>query len=355
MITIGDKEYRNLEEQVLKNMEDIAEIQQSVVDITTSDNTFTGVNNFEGNLYKLTESGAPQFAATNVMTAISFYDENDNQTGTVGVTSGGVKIKVNNNVIEVSDTGVGISAQGGVGIHNLDTPEDGFDAANKEYVDGVVADTVAGYLPLSGGTLTGDLNISNYKKLQFASGSYLQNESNTRTALYGNLKMANGNIILGTGLSINPPADTAVFNGIQFKGNVRLDDGLLYMNGKRIALVATPTAGTDAANKAYVDSVASAGGSSYTVTVTSNLANATISNCWKIGKMIALFGTFNDDLNLGANTVSVQAGDSINNGFIQCGDAVMSIASNGEFEEESSSTIQSGVNGRNFSATLFLQ
>ena len=104
MITIDGKEYRNLEEQVLKNMEDIETLKESVVDITTQDNDFTGVNNFEGNLYKLTSSGAPQLAANNVMTAISFYDENDNQTGTVGVTNSGVKIKAGNSVIEVSES-----------------------------------------------------------------------------------------------------------------------------------------------------------------------------------------------------------------------------------------------------------
>ena len=407
MIVIDGKEYRNLEEQVLKNMEDIETLKEEQIDILNEDNTFEGNNTFNGNLYRPNPNGGGQLIVNNVMAGISFSDDGD-QTGQIAVTSAGASI-----------TG-------------LVSPVNDNDAANKYYVDNAINGIdLSNYLPLTGGTLIGDLSITNYKKLKFTDNSYFQNQANTRTALYGDLKMENGNIILGTGLSINPPANPTTFNGIEVKGSVRLNDGLLYMNNKRIVSVATPSQNDDAANKkyvddqiatidtsnyvqktnqqyrvygtgnagdtvyavsnsaltagyvpirntngnlrvpttpdnsndaaskAYVDSVATAAGSTYTVQVESNTTPATVFYGWKQGKMITFYGKFNDGLNSGANFVNVASTDTISHGYIQSGDNVMAFGNinnnTATFDEEAGATTGgSAFNGRNFVGVIWL-
>lgn len=377
MITIDGKEYRNLEEQVLKNMEDIKTLQEEQVDILNEDNTFTGTNTFKGSttfngpLYHPNTNGGGQLIVNNVMSGISYSDDGD-QTGQVAVTSAGTSI-----------TG-------------LVSPVNDNDAANKQYVDNAISDIdLSNYLPLSGGTMT-------------------------------------GNVGFGTGLSINPPANPTTFNGIEVKGSVMFNDGLLYMNNKRVVSVAIPSADTDAANKkyvddkvatidtssyvekttqinkaygtnpdgspklwgvgdisvnylvnrtaggnvllpavsaitkgnyaaskAYVDSVATQGGSTYTVQVKSNHTNATITYCWKIGKMITFYGQFNDGLNGGSNFVNVASADTISHGYIQSGDNVMAFGNIHDnyatFDVEvGATTTGSAFNGRNFVGVIWL-
>lgn len=363
MIVIDGKEYRNLEEQVLKNMEDIKTLKEEQVDILNENNTFNGNNTFKGNLYRPNTNGGGQLIVNHVMSGISYSDGGD-QTGQVAITSAGTSI-----------TG-------------LVSPVNDNDAANKQYVDNAISDIdLSNYLPLSGGTMT-------------------------------------GNVGFGTGLSINPPATPTTFNGIEVKGSVRLNDGLLYMNGKRIASVATPSADTDAANKkyvddqiatidtssyvskstnpnivygtnpdgtpklwivggispnqlvnrttngnifcppvsaitngnyaaskAYVDSVASAGGSTYTVQVESNSTPATVFYGWKQGKMITFYGTLNDGINTDGNSVTVASGDTISHGFIKCGAQTMPIeATTGEFNLENATLPYE----HNFSGVIWL-
>lgn len=109
-----------------------------------------------------------------------------------------------------------------VELTNVSTPTQNKSVANKQYVD----TTVANYLPLSGGTLTGNLTIS---------------------------KDFNSGIVFSDGDGINNIQNTA--RGLAITSTT----GLLSLYGRnglgtcRIENVTTPTSDTDAANKKYVD------------------------------------------------------------------------------------------------------
>jgi len=102
-------------------------------------------------------------------------------------------------------------------VTNLALATVGSDAANKTYVDSAVAGGVANYLPLSGGTISGNLTVT-------------------------------GSTTLNT-LQVNGGANFSA--GITSTGGVY--SGQVNMSGNKIVNVATPTVAGDAANKAYVD------------------------------------------------------------------------------------------------------
>ena len=119
----------------------------------------------------------------------------------------------------------------GAKISMIADPVEGMDAANKEYVDNAVAGVkpTGDYLPLTGGTMSGDINMGVTNSVRFGAGNY---------ALYQN--EGTGHLVL-TG---NSNTDIVEMNNI---GTVQ------FGNETTIQNVKTPKNNGDAAPKSYVD------------------------------------------------------------------------------------------------------
>ena len=119
----------------------------------------------------------------------------------------------------------------GAKISMVADPVDVMDAANKEYVDNAVAGVkpTGDYLPLAGGTMTGDINMGVNNSVRFGAANY---------ALYQN--EGTGHLVL-TG---NSNTDIVEMNNI---------GTLQFGNQTTIQNVKTPTNNQDAAPKSYVD------------------------------------------------------------------------------------------------------
>ena len=119
----------------------------------------------------------------------------------------------------------------GAKISMVANPAEAMDAANKEYVDNAVAGVkpTGDYLPLTGGTMSGDINMGVNNSVRFGSANY---------ALYQNEDT--GHLVL-TG---NSNTDIVEMNNI---GTVQFGNETIIKNVK------TPTNNGDAAPKSYVD------------------------------------------------------------------------------------------------------
>ena len=119
----------------------------------------------------------------------------------------------------------------GAKISMVADPVGAMDAANKEYVDNAVAGVkpTGDYLPLTGGTMSGDINMGVNNSVRFGSANY---------ALYQN--EGTGHLVL-TG---NSNTDIVEMNNI---------GTLQFGNKTTIQNVKTPTNNGDAAPKSYVD------------------------------------------------------------------------------------------------------
>jgi hypothetical protein len=119
----------------------------------------------------------------------------------------------------------------GAKISMVADPVEGMDAANKEYVDNAVAGVkpTGDYLPLTGGTMSGDINMGVNNSVRFGAANY---------ALYQN--EGTGHLVL-TG---NSNTDIVEMNNI---------GTLQFGNETTIRNVKTPTNNGDAAPKSYVD------------------------------------------------------------------------------------------------------
>jgi hypothetical protein len=119
----------------------------------------------------------------------------------------------------------------GAKISMIADPVEGTDAANKEYVDNAVAGVkpTGDYLPLTGGTMSGDINMGVNNSVRFGAANY---------ALYQNEDT--GHLVL-TG---NSNTDIVEMNNI---GTVQ------FGNETTIQNVKTPTNNQDAVPKSYVD------------------------------------------------------------------------------------------------------
>ena len=119
----------------------------------------------------------------------------------------------------------------GAKISMVADPAEAMDAANKEYVDNAVAGVkpTEDYLPLTGGTMSGDINMGVNNSVRFGAANY---------ALYQN--EGTGHLVL-TG---NSNTDIVEMNNI---GTVQ------FGNETTIQNVKTPTNNGDAAPKSYVD------------------------------------------------------------------------------------------------------
>ena len=119
----------------------------------------------------------------------------------------------------------------GAKISMVADPVDVMDATNKKYVDDAVANVnpTGNYLPLTGGTMSGDINMGVNNSVRFGAANY---------ALYQN--EGTGHLVL-TG---NSNTDIVEMNNI---GTVQ------FGNETTIQNVKTPTNNGDAAPKSYVD------------------------------------------------------------------------------------------------------
>ena len=119
----------------------------------------------------------------------------------------------------------------GAKISMVANPAEAMDAANKEYVDNAVAGVkpTEDYLPLTGGTMSGDINMGVNNSVRFGAANY---------ALYQN--EGTGHLVL-TG---NSNTDIVEMNNI---GTVQ------FGNETTIQNVKTPTNNGDATPKSYVD------------------------------------------------------------------------------------------------------
>ena len=119
----------------------------------------------------------------------------------------------------------------GAKISMIADPVEGMDAANKEYVDNAVAGVkpTGDYLPLTGGTMSGDINMGVTNSVRFGAANY---------ALYQHEDT--GHLVL-TG---NSNTDIVEMNNI---------GTLQFGNKTTIQNVKTPTNNGDAAPKSYVD------------------------------------------------------------------------------------------------------
>ena len=119
----------------------------------------------------------------------------------------------------------------GAKISMVADPVEGMDVANKEYVDNAVAGVkpTGDYLPLTGGTMSGDINMGVNNSVRFGAANY---------ALYQNEDT--GHLVL-TG---NSNTDIVEMNNI---GTVQ------FGNQTTIRNIKTPTNNQDAVPKSYVD------------------------------------------------------------------------------------------------------
>lgn len=119
----------------------------------------------------------------------------------------------------------------GAKISTVADPVEATDAANKEYVDNAVAGVkpTGDYLPLTGGTMSGDINMGVNNSVRFGAANY---------SLYQN--EGTGHLVL-TG---NSNTDIVEMNNI---GTVQ------FGNETTIKNVKTPTNNKDATPKSYVD------------------------------------------------------------------------------------------------------
>ena len=119
----------------------------------------------------------------------------------------------------------------GAKISMIADPVEGMDAANKEYVDNAVAGVkpTEDYLPLTGGTMSGDINMGVNNSVRFGAANYAlyQNEGTGHLVLTGN---SNTDIV-----------------------EIKNIDTVQFGNETTIQNVKTPTNKGDAAPKSYVD------------------------------------------------------------------------------------------------------
>lgn len=166
-------------------------------------------------------------------------------------------------------SGANINMQNGATVTGIPTPTTGTDAASKAYVDQAVADVPKGdFLPLTGGTVTGNLGVAPtgettstvikgngieiFDSAGQSIGTLLLNDTSKLWTAQGN------GLVVGTGAQSNTlkltgnSVETVTSAGDTQSGLV-LGNGEISAGNARLTLVGTPTAGTDATTKQYVD------------------------------------------------------------------------------------------------------
>lgn len=170
-------------------------------------------------------------------------------------------------------------------ITNVPSPSADGDAVNKKYVDDAIAGGITpptgDYLPLSGGTMTGNINMNNNRVTSVGAPSagtdavnkdYVDDE--IATAGDGKFLPLAGGALTGavttteTEFENNELVTKSYVDGqVATAGNGKFlplaggtMTGAINMGNQKVTAVATPTAGTDATNKTYVDNAISTAG-----------------------------------------------------------------------------------------------
>lgn len=209
------------EKNITKNTSDIASLTNRV---TTNE---TSINNINTEITNIKQD---------ITTVESDYVKKAGDTMTGNLTMGLNQIVMDTGHIVAGNNtllfeGYPLIDVNGAKISMIADPVEGMDAANKEYVDNAVAGVkpTGDYLPLTGGTMSGDINMGVNNSVRFGAANY---------ALYQNEDT--GHLVL-TG---NSNTDIVEMNNI---GTVQ------FGNETTIQNVKTPKNNGDATPKSYVD------------------------------------------------------------------------------------------------------
>jgi hypothetical protein len=230
----------------------------SAVDISTSG----------GEMLRLTDTNSIGDAAT---AYISFDDSAGTRQGYVGIGSVGSAtlylegldgivalnpFSVDGNLATSGDLTVsgGDIILGGTGrIQGVDTVSDSTDAVNKAYVDaksvGILTLASANGITVTGGTTANATVGVNYT----AASNNLVHPATTITNLNQGTSYGTYFLCADSNPGITYGAVSKIRTGYMRLNDFGAPDGSINMNAQKITNVATPTATTDAANKAYVD------------------------------------------------------------------------------------------------------
>jgi hypothetical protein len=209
------------EKNITKNTSDIASLTNRV---TTNE---TSINNINTEITNIKQD---------ITTVEGDYVKKAGDTMTGNLTMGLNQIVMDTGHIVAGNNtllfeGYPLIDVNGAKISMIADPVEGMDAANKEYVDNAVAGVkpTGDYLPLTGGTMSGDINMGVNNSVRFGAANY---------ALYQN--EGTGHLVL-TG---NSNTDIVEMNNI---GTVQ------FGNETTIRNIKTPTNNQDAVPKSYVD------------------------------------------------------------------------------------------------------
>ena len=209
------------EKNITKNTSDIASLTNRV---TTNE---TSINNINTEITNIKQD---------ITTVEGGYVKKAGDTMTGNLTMGLNQIMMDTGHIVAGNNtllfeGYPLIDVNGAKISMIADPVEGMDAANKEYVDNAVAGVkpTGDYLPLTGGTMSGDINMGVNNSVRFGAANY---------ALYQNEDT--GHLVL-TG---NSNTDIVEMNNI---GTVQFGNETTIQNLK------TPTNSGDATPKSYVD------------------------------------------------------------------------------------------------------
>lgn len=260
-------------------------------------------------------------------------------------------------------------------ITNVTTPTETTDAANKAYVDNAdiaVINNISkqvrdGFLPLTGGTLTGNLKVA-------ADSASVTVEGNSGAGMVvtgaTNGGIPTGELIVQDSNQSNSSyirlTASATGNEIACDSRLVINANEVGVSNQRITDVADPTANTDAANKAYVDS--KVGGSNviskYGSFTSLNALDVTFTEydatkCYWCNIFIAIYGLGADQYNDKTLTASGMINRGLSSKLYLCGQILDNSVKNAEdiipipltltnnalridFELESGSTTYSG-------------
>ena len=209
------------EKNITKNISDIASLTNRV---TTNE---TSINNINTEITNIKQD---------ITTVEGDYVKKAGDTMTGNLTMGLNQIVMDTGHIVGGNNkllfeGYPLIDVGGAKISMVADPVEAMDAANKEYVDNAVAGVkpTGDYLPLTGGTMSGDINMGVNNSVRFGAANY---------ALYQNEDT--GHLVL-TG---NSNTDIVEMNNI---------DTVQFGNETRIQNIKTPSNNKDATPKSYVD------------------------------------------------------------------------------------------------------